>query len=806
MLTLLVLSHFLPGSTLGPLQGPEEISIRQGLAIQSVGVYGRAPIHIDPIQRQIVEGRWQPPKEGETVSAAAGASRTWAKIEASPDGWFSGPALNGGYLFAEVRSAATRTMVLEAAGHSMVYVNGEPRVGDPYSHGYVRLPVELRPGVNTLLFHGGRGRLRASLSDAKERAQLNLADATLPDLVESNRRVLGAVVVMNTTTQWQRGLTLESSVEHARPVANPVPPLPPLSIRKVGFGIVPGRLGEPATLKLRVRLLQGKTECDSGTPDIRRRLPNQSHKRTFESQIDGSVQYYAVQPAQPSAPKPPRLVLSLHGASVEAIGQADAYAANSWATIVCPTNRRPYGFDWEDTGRLDALEVMGEAERSLGGKFHALTGHSMGGHGTWHLGVTFPGRFAAIGPSAGWVSFFSYGGTRRLDPADPIEALLQRATNPSDTLQLASNLKATGVYILHGDADDNVPVREARTMRDHLAKLGIAFHYHEQPGAGHWWETSDEPGAECVDWPPMFDFFARRQILERPREIDFTTANPFVSSECHWVAIHQQQRPLEFSRVQIRFDPHRNRYVGTTQNVEALSIHLAKEGATLDLDGTTFVLRGAEGSRIILTRESGRWHQVSAIPPGHKNPARSGPFKSVVGNRLLLVYGTRGSSVERDWSFGKARFDAESFWYRGNGSLEIIPDHDYREDRHGERNAIFYGNEQTNEALARVIAGAPLRLQSNLVSVGGHRQAGSAGMLAVWPAAHSSRVLLGVIGGTDLVGMRLCDRLPVFVSGVAYPDWIVLSPEALAQGTRGVVGAGYFDNRWMPSPTDSAWR
>jgi S-formylglutathione hydrolase FrmB len=30
-----------------------------------------------------------------------------------------------------------------------------------------------------------------------------------------------------------------------------------------------------------------------------------------------------------------------------------------------------------------------------------LTGHSMGGHGTWHLGVHDAGRFAVIGPSAG---------------------------------------------------------------------------------------------------------------------------------------------------------------------------------------------------------------------------------------------------------------------------------------------------------------------------------------------------------------------------------------------------------------------
>src|SRR5262249_27782755 len=152
---------------------------------------------------------------------------------------------------------------------------------------------------------------------------------------------------------------------------------------------------------------------DTVTLKLRVRQPGQSHKRTFVSDIDGSVQYCAVQPARPPAPVPGpalALVLTLHGAGVEAIGQADAYAGKTWAHIVAPTTRRPFGFDWEDWGRLDALEVLEVARASLktDPRRTYLTGHSMGGHGTWHVGVTFPDRFAAIAPSAGWVSFASY--------------------------------------------------------------------------------------------------------------------------------------------------------------------------------------------------------------------------------------------------------------------------------------------------------------------------------------------------------------------------------------------------------------
>src|SRR5262249_19226057 len=83
--------------------------------------------------------------------------------------------------------------------------------------------------------------------------------------------------------------------------------------------------------------------------------PGHNYRRTFVSAIDDSVQYYSIVPAQPPPSKEgprPALVLSLHGAAVQATSQAGAYESKRWAHIVCPTNRRPYGFDWEDWGRI----------------------------------------------------------------------------------------------------------------------------------------------------------------------------------------------------------------------------------------------------------------------------------------------------------------------------------------------------------------------------------------------------------------------------------------------------------------------
>ena len=53
--------------------------------------------------------------------------------------------------------------------------------------------------------------------------------------------------------------------------------------------------------------------------------------------------------------------------------------------------------------------------------------------------------------------------------------------------------------------------------------------------------------------------------------------------------------------------------------------------------------------------------------------------------------------------------------------------------------------------------------------------------------------------------MRLTDRLPYFVSGVAYPDCTVLSTDVLISGNAGVRAAGFFGNDWTVETGDFAF-
>lgn len=822
---------------------PEVMTFTNALVIGGVGRSGRDTVHTDAVEAQLVMGQWRTPQAGDKLIAPDDRAQVWEAVSANAEGWFEHRAFRGGYALTTITLDRPRTLILDAAGHSSVYVNGELRAGDPYANGYVQLPVALPAGPSEFLFSAARGRLRARLTEPKGPAFINPADVTLPDLVVGEREpVWASVVVVNATTNTTQHLWLEvAGAANGRADRFPVEVLP-LSARKVAFQLRPPRglrAGEfPFEVQLVHRegghqLLFDKAALKTGV-----RTLVQQHRRTFVSEIDGSVQYYAVNPPPTAPVNPPALFLSLHGAGVEGSGQAASYAPKSWGVIVSPTNRRPFGFDWEEWGRLDALEVLAQAQA----RYHTdpfrtyLTGHSMGGHGTWSVGATFPDQFAAIAPSAGWISFRTYArGGRTNDDNGPMAVMLRRAAASSDTFNLVSNYVNQAVYVLHGDADDNVPVSEARAMRERIAGFHHDLHWYEQPGAGHWWDASDEPGTDCVDWLPMFDLFARRRLpaLNEAREVRFTTVNPGVSSRCRWLAIEQQIHPLEPSHIVARFDPGQRRIVARTENVARLSFDLTPLFTTgapiqLELDGIKLTnvawsvwakpatgrpVKSEVATPLALARGSEGWAVAGPASPAQKNPRRYGPLREAFTGRVLFVYATQGDAAENAWALAKARYDAESFWYRGNGSIDVVPDTAYvahperftRPDGH-RRSVILYGHAQANAAWAGLLGASPVQVRRGGVQIGERMLAGDQlAVLFLRPMPGDDLALAGVVAGTGAVGARLAERLPVFLAGPGFPDCLVVDPTMLAKGVEGVQAAGFFGTDWGVGTGEFVW-
>ncbi|WP_420146773.1 prolyl oligopeptidase family serine peptidase [Spirosoma sp.] len=780
----------------------------QGLAIGPCHHYGREALYTDQLAYLLYQNKLQTPTESNALSADSPQDVKWQAVSADKDHKFRGRSFNNGYLYLTYQSDRDQAALLHTTGHNMVYVNGAPHAGDPYASGWLYIPVTLKKGrnefyVRTSQFSRYQGLMTELIFPAKP-VSLNTDDPTLPNVVLGNQKepLWGAIVVINTSSKPLTGLQIQSQLA-SKVLTVSVPTVAPMTTRKVGFQMNVSGVQQKGEVKTQVRLLQSGKIIDEKELTLTAVEPLSHQNHTFVSNIDGSVQYYGVAPQQKPNGKAPALFLSVHGAGVEASGQARAYQPKDWGVLVAPTNRRPRGFNWEDWGRLDALEVfnIGKKQYKPDTQRIYLTGHSMGGHGTWYLGATFPGNWAAIAPCAGYPTLADYGSHDGKIPTEggtPMENLLLRASNPSNVLALATNYKPLGVYVLHGDADRTVSVEYARQMRKLLATFHPDFSYYEYPGGSHWY------GNESVDWKPLFDYFQEHRIPldSAVNSIDFSTTNPAISSSMRWLSVEQQLEPLQISRVQLKRDKKAKTISGSTQNVYLLSFDLsdfqAGETITITLDSLKAVTHTVKSAsdKLYLTRKD-QWEVGSKSTVEQKGPHRNGTFKEPFNNRMVFVYGTSGTADENNWAYNKARYDAETWYYRGNGAVDIITDKEFVAGQYPNRGVILYGNSTTNRAWSKLLTTCPIQASRGALTIGKERYTGdSIGAYFTWPRSDSPTASVAVITGTGLQGLRAADANQYFAGGSGFPDFMIFDLTMLRDGIKGIRKAGFFDNNW----------
>ncbi len=109
----------------------------------------------------------------------------------------------------------------------------------------------------------------------------------------------------------------------------------------------------------------------------------------------------------------------------------------------------------------------------------------------------------------------------------------------------------------------------------------------------------------------------------------------------------------------------------------------------VDVDGTRIDVAPSPDGRLHLEKAAEGWRASAPPDPSRKGPARNGGFKDAFRHRVVLVYGTRGTPDENARAFNKARFDAEMFWYRGNGTLDVVADTAFDAATSRDRNVVL---------------------------------------------------------------------------------------------------------------------
>ena len=735
---------------------------------------------------------------------------TWSALSADSTGLFKRPEMRSAFLYTEYNSSKEEIVLLETSGGTRTYVNGLPHEGDHYDFGYTLTPIKLKKGLNEFVYTPGRfGKVTSKLVKPNKPVEFTKRDMTIPDIIlGENDAKWAAIRVINTTEKPIIGLSIRATLPDGQQEIFATEDIMPMNVRKLKYKIpAVGNKGKEGDVVAKVDLLDksGKV-IDQTEVKLREVSPSVHHERTFVSNIDGSVQYYSVTPAIRQNPNDQKaLVLTVHGAGVEARNQARAYKSKDWTDIVAATNRRPYGFNWEEWGRMDALEVLEEGKRVFKpeeSKIY-LTGHSMGGHGTWFLGTTYPDKFAAIAPSAGYpdIATYSRGDADKMHSENPKYDSFKRGGNGGRVESLAHNLKQSGVYIFHGDADNVVSPEQARHMRQVLGTFHPDFCYYEYPGGEHWF------GDESVDWKPIFDFFSRHSIPQKKevKELDFYTAAPNISSTDYWVTVEQQEKPYERSNVKASYNQDTIN-IAKAENVALLvldipSLGLDKSNTVVNIENQT--LQVPTNKKSILAFENGKWSTKNSINKKQKYSSRYGGFKNAFDNNVVLVYATKGTATENEWNENRARFDAETFYYRGNGSIEVIADTEYTPSKYKDRNVVLYGNKDNNKAWSLLLKDSPIQVTKDKMVVDGKTITGDdLGVYFVYPNPNSEIASVGVVAGTGEKGMKATSPNN-YISGITgFPDFMIFKADILKDGLDAVEMAGYFDNNWTLTTKD----
>ena len=232
--------------------------------------------------------------------------------------------------------------------------------------------------------------------------------------------------------------------------------------------------------------------------------------------------------------KPTGVFLALHGLEGTGAQLKDlwaAYAAEHNCIIAAPSaQKEPPDAKNEDAGGrelkhwwsyrdgnfpLSALSLL-KKRYAIDENRVVLTGYSMGGFGTWNIGLRTPDRFCALIPYAGGLSRAEYLGLK-------VDERMRK---------LHLNAFNLPVYFVHGDADKTVPVELDRESAKQLKALGCEFEYKEVPKAGHIMNVRD--GGEIMTG--IQKWLDGRTRKPHPREVKHHAIGDYCP-QSYWVRL-----------------------------------------------------------------------------------------------------------------------------------------------------------------------------------------------------------------------------------------------------------------------------
>jgi poly(3-hydroxybutyrate) depolymerase len=200
-------------------------------------------------------------------------------------------------------------------------------------------------------------------------------------------------------------------------------------------------------------------------------------------------------------------------------------------TIVVAPSGRGTSTWYVGKGHVDFLEVWANVFEtfSIDRDRVYVTGHSMGGWGSYLLTLLYPDRFAAGAPVAGPVTQGAWTGLDfaqcdglRWDDYTPCY-IAANGSRPRDqhTRRLLENARHVPLAILHGTDDELVPYTGVARQAERLVQLGYRHRLYTYPGYEHY----SHPIAD--QWAEMGSYLHSFSRPENPAHVTYRRDMPF---------------------------------------------------------------------------------------------------------------------------------------------------------------------------------------------------------------------------------------------------------------------------------------
>jgi predicted esterase len=484
--------------------------------------------------------------------------------------------------------------------------------------------------------------------------------------------------------------------------------------------------------------------------------------KAYRSGVDGTLQPYGLYvPPSYDAAKAWPLVVGLHGSGSNHLlhrrrlfglgnepGEGDYEAVRKHLPLpeVGFLVLTPYGrgesAGYNGIAERDVLRAMDHVQRAYNvdpDRVH-LTGLSMGGGGTWHIGLRYPDRFASISPVCGVADLDLMPWTAGWRPLDKE---LMALTGYSRIVENASNLQ---VFVFHGDEDDAVNVVASRKMMEAFEKAGLGnAHYYELPGVTHFsWDFAYRDAG-------LFPRIAEIRRNPFPERVVYSTFSPRYN-KAYWLRIDRLDRGFTLARI----DGTQKAGVFDVkpENLTAFSILLAPaitpagRPVEVEVNGKS-VFRGVpKGEVLSFAAEKGSWKRTDPWsgpaqgPPDHAEAGARGGSLAQYGPHVY-VYGTLGDDATTAAS--KALAEKLADWGPSvRARWRVLADTEVTPELMSTKDLVLVGTNATNRVLAALV-GLPLYQDASGTYVNGRKVAGPAAsyrLLYPNPGANRHRVLV----------------------------------------------------------------